>query len=330
MRFLKKCLSLFAVSIFLSLMFLVIYNVQGVITPDYDEEIYLSVWYEEPSGSTIIDSTVAGMNDFFYYAPHTTEESGGNLNPVTTMPAANHPNEDLLQIYMSMIYRDPSTLFAELDQINMRIYENRREEWVEELLYIYEFRTRGDMINWFVAYELEISNMFSFTLPTGVILQAGLEFSLPALKSQFYTYMPIQAITSRTSFQWKFKEHLSTDLLGFKKYGSAYAVALGSYFGITIGGIYEMEFSCGEVIYAVLADCKKDSDTDVSNRYSPQPGTVHLQSGNIVEFVMDSSHFAEISSSLRVNHINRVIRTRFPNPVTRIKFLGVSEHAVVR
>ena len=255
---------------------------------------------------------------------------GGELNILPQLPASNE-NEDLLSIYMSLIFRDPETLFPRWDFSDWTAFGERREEWIAQLLEAYTNGTREDMIGWFMGYERDLARIFQPSLPVNTIMSVERVFTIPSLDRHYYTYMPIRLITSPTSFQWRFRPHLTVDDRGFMRYGSAYAIALGTYYGVTIGGIYELEFEDGEVIFGVLADVKRDAETDPTNRFHPTPGTTNLRTGNVVEFVMDDlSLWGYLSVGERVAPINAAVRERFPSQIVRISFVGVSEHATIR
>ena len=270
--------------------------------------------------SLIITCTVYGKN-------------GGDVNLISQFPDRQGVNTDLLEIYMAMIFRDPEVLFPEWQESYWEKYHYIRSQWVYEILTIYEYGTRNDMVSWFLQYEIALSR---FLRPNDLTIVRSLPatghiFSLPVLEGHYFTYMPIRRITSTTSHQWRFKPNYTVDDYGFVRYQTAYAIALGTYYGITIGGIYEIEFANGEVIYAVLGDVKRDSETDPTNRFHPTPGSVGYRTGNVVEFIIDDeSRWSHLSVEDRVAPINAMIRARFPSDVIRIQFVGVSNHAIIR
>ena len=257
-------------------------------------------------------------------------DTGGNLNPIYAIPDTDNGNEELFAVYMSVIFREPSVKFDFWNEDYWTEFVTQRNIWTRDLYYAYTNGTRQCMIDWFLEYEDMVASMFPPTLPKGTIMHVGRNFSIPNLSEHYYTYMPVRSITARSSYQFQFRPHLSPDNFGFMRYGDAYAVALGTYYGITIGGIYEIEFADGEVIFAVLGDVKRDSETDPTNRFHPAPGTTNMRIGNIIEFIMDDSPWIHLDASSRVNEINQVVRERFSSAPVRITFLGVSEHATVR
>ena len=282
-------------------------------------------------------SAVTGTSYYREYIPSEPllySSIGGEINPVTSLPDMYSGNGDLLAIYMSMIFREPKDKFDAWEEHHWHEFDAQRILWIEQILHIYEYGTRTDMVQWFLQYEQEVASMFQPQLPQlpqGSILHDGHVLTVPQLDRQYFTYMPIRTITSPTSYQWRFRPHLTTDEYGFKRYGAAYAIALGTYYGITIGGIYEIEFYNGDIIFAVLGDVKRDSETDPTNRFHPTPGTTGFRTGNVVEFIMDDeSRWGHLPISERVAPINRTVRERFPTPAVHITFIGVSQHATIR
>lgn len=86
---------------------------------------------------------------------------------------------------------------------------------------------------------------------------------------------------ARNSAQWKLQEQAYTDENGLRKIGDAYMVALGSYYGTTLGTKYTVTLSNGSVFQAILCDCKKDIHTDANNQKT-------LSDGSVLEFYVDT------------------------------------------
>jgi hypothetical protein len=87
---------------------------------------------------------------------------------------------------------------------------------------------------------------------------------------------------SRSSRQWELQTEAYTDSNGLRKIGDAYLVALGSYYGTTLGTRYTVTLSNGSVFDIILCDVKQDRHTDSTNR-------VCLSNGSVLEFYVDSS-----------------------------------------
>jgi len=106
--------------------------------------------------------------------------------------------------------------------------------------------------------------------------------------TSFKTYMDYRCITNRYSEQYRYIQTWAwCDYDGFMRADGEkdlgiednyYLVALGSYYGTQIGDKYRITTDLGNTIYAVLADCKADRDTDYTRRYS--------YNNDVVEFLV--------------------------------------------
>ena len=115
---------------------------------------------------------------------------------------------------------------------------------------------------------------------------------VPNIDSSFKSWMDFRSITNKNSNQYKFIHMYGwTDSQGFLRASrdaeldmsdDYYLIALGSYYGTSIGTKYRITTDVGTVFYGILADCKDDIHTDSTNRYNPW-------NGNVVEFIVDSS-----------------------------------------
>ena len=115
---------------------------------------------------------------------------------------------------------------------------------------------------------------------------------VPNVNSSFKTWMSYKAVTNKKSPQYKFiRTYGWSDSEGFMRcYGESdfgieqdyYLIALGSYYGTTIGTKYRITLDTGRVFYGALADCKDDKHTNATNQYIPH-------NGNVVEFLVDTS-----------------------------------------
>lgn len=87
---------------------------------------------------------------------------------------------------------------------------------------------------------------------------------------------------SRQSKQWQIQTHAYTDQNGLRKIGDAYLVALGSYYGTTLGAEYKVTLVNGNAFNIVMCDLKKDEHTDKKNQAT-------VSDGSILEFYVDTS-----------------------------------------
>ena len=139
-----------------------------------------------------------------------------------------------------------------------------------------------------------MSIILSFNL-TANVFASGVTYSsmnVPTwFNSSFKTYMDYRAVTNTRSAQYKFlRTYTYTDNEGFLRvpserslgiYDDYYVVALGSYYGTTIGTKYKITTDTGTVFYAILGDCKADRHTDSKHQYA-------VRNKDIVEFVVDT------------------------------------------
>lgn len=128
-----------------------------------------------------------------------------------------------------------------------------------------------------------------------------MELPGPPAKLDSFSYMPQfdQSLYSfhldHNSAQYKLNQSCSTDADGYRKKGDAYLIALGSYYGSTIGESYQLTFQQSDgttkTISAVLGDQKADQHTDAKHQY-------HISDGSVVEFIMgkrDNRYAAQVN-----------------------------------
>lgn len=105
------------------------------------------------------------------------------------------------------------------------------------------------------------------------------------------SYMDYRHITSTISDQYKLQQNLAyTGNYGIRMVGERYCVAVGSYYTTTIGQYIDIELENGNVIKAILADCKDDAHTDATNRINPN--------GSVVEFIVDTPALDYIAKTM--------------------------------
>lgn len=111
------------------------------------------------------------------------------------------------------------------------------------------------------------------------------------INTSFKTYMDYRCITNTYSPQYKYIHKWGwSDYQGFMRANGErdlgitddyYMIALGSYYGTTIGTKYRITTDTGRIFYGVLADCKANIHTNYTNQYS-----FH---NDIVEFIVDTN-----------------------------------------
>ena len=92
---------------------------------------------------------------------------------------------------------------------------------------------------------------------------------------------------SRSSAQWKLQEQAYTDENGLRKIEDAYLVAMGSYYGTTLGTKYKVTLSSGNSFTVMLCDFKDNRHTDGNNQ-------VCLSNRSVIEFYVESDKMPSI------------------------------------
>lgn len=99
----------------------------------------------------------------------------------------------------------------------------------------------------------------------------------------FKSYTNYRLLNSNTP-QGRLQTLAYSDENGLRKVGEYYCVALGSYYGTTIGDCYIVTLSSGNSFKMTLCDVKADIHTDINNQYT-------LANSCITEFYVDYSCF---------------------------------------
>lgn len=115
--------------------------------------------------------------------------------------------------------------------------------------------------------------------------------SVPNINSSCKRWMDYRKTSKKSSPQYKFREKYGwVDSKGFMRCSGErdlgiaddyYFIALGSYYGTTIGTKYRITTDTGNVFYGVLAECKADIHTNSTHQYTKQSNP------DIVEFIID-------------------------------------------
>lgn len=108
----------------------------------------------------------------------------------------------------------------------------------------------------------------------------------PSNFGSFKSYTDYRCL-SRSSAQWRLQEQAYTDENGLRKIGDAYLVAMGSYYGTTLGTTYQVTLSNGNSFTVMLCDSKADRHTDANNQ-------VCSSNGSVIEFYVESDKMPSI------------------------------------
>lgn len=131
----------------------------------------------------------------------------------------------------------------------------------------------------------------SFTTDTSAMEVTYTSLGVPDTNTYWKTWMDYGAITSKSSPQYKYLRNWCwIDNDGFVRASAEtdlgidddyYAVALGSYYGTTIGIKYRVTLSSGQVIYCVLCDQKANAHTNSTHQYASHK--------DVLEFIVNTS-----------------------------------------
>lgn len=156
------------------------------------------------------------------------------------------------------------------------------------------------------------------------------------INTSFKTYMDWRCITNTASAQYKLIQNWGyCDKNGFMRASGEkdlgitddyYLIALGSYYGTTMGTKYRITTDAGNVFYGMLADAKADMHTNSTNQYA--------RNNDVVEFLVDTRYLrsdvkrmgsANVHDPLN-GHISKIERIDFidiSDPETTKKFTSV-------
>lgn len=106
------------------------------------------------------------------------------------------------------------------------------------------------------------------------------------IPSARFTWMSYRAITNRSSYQWRLQQTAYTGAYGIRHYNNRPLVAVGTGWGGWVGDEIRVEFTSGEVLYAIIGDIKSDAHT------CPQNITTRHNGCNL-EFIIDGNRICE-------------------------------------
>ena len=137
------------------------------------------------------------------------------------------------------------------------------------------------------GFSKELMNMKEYELTVEeneqVIVQQsiGTEKDVPPNNS-FKSYMDADTITSRNTDQYKLKaKYIIDEQTGIWTVDERYCIAVGSYYTQSIGTYIDVVMENGSTLNCILGECKRNRDTDYTNRQN--------QNGSVVEFIVNTS-----------------------------------------
>lgn len=109
----------------------------------------------------------------------------------------------------------------------------------------------------------------------------GTEKDVPSNNS-FKSYMDADTITSINTDQYKLKaKYVIDEQTGIWTVDERYCIAVGSYYTQSIGTYIDVVMENGSTLHCILGECKRNRDTDYTNRQNPN--------GSVVEFIVNTS-----------------------------------------
>nr|DAP31911.1 MAG TPA: hypothetical protein [Caudoviricetes sp.] len=109
----------------------------------------------------------------------------------------------------------------------------------------------------------------------------GKQLDVPPNNS-FKSYMDGDTIKSRNTDQYKLKDkYVLDEKTGIWTVDRRYCIAIGSYYTKQIGTYIDVVMENGITLHCILGECKRNRDTDNTNRQNPN--------GSVVEFIVNIS-----------------------------------------
>ena len=137
------------------------------------------------------------------------------------------------------------------------------------------------------GFSKELMNMKEYELTVEeneqVIVQQsiGTEKDVPQNNS-FKSYMDADTITSRNTDQYKLKaKYIIDEQTGIWTVDERYCIAVGSYYTQSVGTYIDIVMENGSTLHCILGECKRNRDTDHTNRQN--------HNGSVVEFIVNIS-----------------------------------------
>ena len=94
--------------------------------------------------------------------------------------------------------------------------------------------------------------------------------------------MDADTITSRNTDQYKLKaKYIIDEQTGIWTVDERYCIAVGSYYTQSVGTYIDIVMENGSTLHCILGECKRNRDTDHTNRQN--------NNGSVVEFIVNTS-----------------------------------------
>ena len=136
------------------------------------------------------------------------------------------------------------------------------------------------------------------------------KYSVPTVNTNFKSYTYYKML-NRRSIQWRLQEKAYTDENGLRKIDNYYLAAMGSYYSTTIGDLFRLTTSTGQVFDIILCDGKSDRHTDSKHQYT-------VANNCMVEFYVDT---AVLNPQVKMRGTVSVL-PQFSGSIVKVESLG--------
>jgi len=121
--------------------------------------------------------------------------------------------------------------------------------------------------------------------------------------SGFKSYMYSNAITSKSSIQYKLKQYSYVGTYGIMQIDGRYSVALGTGWGAKVGDYFDLVLANGTTIPCIVGDIKADRDTQSNN-------IITKYNGCLSEFIVSKSLDSSARKMGDVSYCNKSWRSK--------------------
>jgi hypothetical protein len=164
-------------------------------------------------------------------------------------------------------------------ELNVRSEPNKESEILGTLTWMEEIKYSIVNDDWYcIKLNDDTAGYVASKYVTSEFESYNKTYSVSGDKAK--TYMDYRKITDKSSRQYRLQLRATTnEENGLRMLRNRYMVALGSYFGCSVGQYVDVVLSDGEVLECIVGDAKQDIHTDSSN--------LHGINGDTAEFIVN-------------------------------------------
>lgn len=217
----------------------------------YAEEIKEEITFEEfINNKESLDTEVSALEEFI----NINEEDLDAEEIPDILPI----KELILNEAFSFLQPKIVTKYISVSEANIRLHPNKNSKilgtinWNKKVKgYVYNGWLKLLDTKGYIRLNLLSDNKAKYTDKSATI------------RTNVKCYMPISAITCKSSYQYKIRKHYAyTGEYGISQVYGRFCCALGSYYGVSIGQYFDLILENGNVIPCIAGDAKADCDTD--------------------------------------------------------------------